>query len=473
MKICVDGPRYVGEYYVQTYYKPRVTEVSADETTTFHLLDKPGAAKHAANLLRETGVPSERCFIYTERDVPEHVSFGTLVRAQTEHEAFCLWYANCERLLHVWPVLDSLIATTDITKSSTKHDIAPSVGKAVLRLVAADQVKVPACLLDEIGAMLEKKLTPSAPVETKVPEHVIGRSLVENPPIDTDDEVLGLPSSQHQSNTRKRKQIASDDNSLDDFIVNDIVEVDGSDSDWRESSDSGDDLAIAKSAVATRSANDATRKRARLVPARTSNVDASVLPSTSAPAIPATLVSDKDSTFHVEVDELREFLKKPRANWPETRFYTRTIQLLETMLLNIGVASRTPILKELFRLIGQRRVSLVPLLAEIRAVCWLCGTTKNVCVREVIAIDWSNMTRDETAARFPLFFAESSDVARRRFVGATCYASLLAIIRAYNLINDVWDRYRSPADERALRDDWLAIDALMTAAQTTNATVKK
>lgn len=96
-----------------------------------------------------------------------------------------------------------------------------------------------------------------------------------------------------------------------------------------------------------------------------------------------------------------------------------------------------------------------------------------MCVREVIAIDWSGMTRDETATQFPLFFAESSEVARRRFVGATCHASLLAIIRAHNLINDVWERYRSLTDERALRDDWLAIDALMTAAQATNAAVKK
>ena len=378
MKICVDGPIYVGEYYTQTYYKPRVIEASADDTATFHLLDRPGAVKHAANLLREIGVPVERCFVYTTQDTPEHVSFGTPVRSNWNHEAFRLWYTGCDRLLNVWPVLDSVIVTTDITKSAIKHDIAPSVGKAVLQLIDADQVQVSARALEQIGAILEKDLMPSAPVETKESKHVIGRSLIENPSSDTDDEVLGLPSSQHQSSKRKRKQIASDDNSLDDFIVNDIVEVDGSDSDWRESSDSDDNLAAAKSAVATRSASNATRKRLRLVPARASDADALVLSLTSAPAIPATLVSDKDTTFDVEVDELREFIKKPRTNWPETRFYARTIQLLETMLLNIGVASRTPILKELFRLIGQRRVSLVPLLAEIRAACRLCGTTKNV-----------------------------------------------------------------------------------------------
>lgn len=159
------------------------------------------------------------------------------MRTITEHDACRLWYAGCDRFLHAWPGLDLREATCDITKTPGGHEIA-MVSNAVLRLIDADRVQVSARALEQIGATLEKDLMPSAPVETKESKHVIGRSLIENPSSDTDDEVLGLPSSQHQSNKRKRKQIASDDNSLDDSIVNDIVEVDGSDSDWRESSDS-------------------------------------------------------------------------------------------------------------------------------------------------------------------------------------------------------------------------------------------
>lgn len=44
MKICVDGPTYVGEYFVQTHYKTRLINASADVSTTIHLIDRPGAA---------------------------------------------------------------------------------------------------------------------------------------------------------------------------------------------------------------------------------------------------------------------------------------------------------------------------------------------------------------------------------------------------------------------------------------------